>query len=231
MTKIVKKRKVLCPICYLDVPTHFARHLERYHFDHAEVKKILSHFPQNKIRLSKIRELRKQGYFHLHVEKNITNPVRRSKNKDTAYVVCPYCLRNYSKKLLHRYVKDCCKKPDNSNLEKNCLRDLQTFMASATKKNTNFFKKLHLYLEVFKIMQADDISAVAKNDPLIILYGEGLINKHKRKQIVNVISNRIREIACLKISIKQNYCENLVCFFYYSNARTLSNFNKCNKNY
>lgn len=120
----------------------------------------------------------------MNVEKNMVNPVRRPKNDDTVLVTCKYCCGSYSKKLLRRHVITCLKSEGKVS-SKNCLQESQTFMASVTMKNTDFFKKMRLYVykEVFNIMQPDDISQVAKNDPLIILFGEALVNRHRRIQI------------------------------------------------
>ncbi|KAJ8928004.1 hypothetical protein NQ314_019470 [Rhamnusium bicolor] len=50
-------------------------------------------------------------------------------------------------------------------------------------------------------MRANNISDVAKNDPVICLYGESLLAKHKRQQIANVVSNKIKEMARLLMTI------------------------------
>ncbi|XP_074027761.1 uncharacterized protein isoform X1 [Leptinotarsa decemlineata] len=69
-------------------------------------------------------------------------------------------------------------------------------------KNHEFLKSSRIKDEIFIIMRPDDISLVAKNDPLICLYGEALLNKHKRKQIAIVISNKMREMGRLLIALK-----------------------------
>ncbi|KAJ8941088.1 hypothetical protein NQ314_010493 [Rhamnusium bicolor] len=51
-------------------------------------------------------------------------------------------------------------------------------------------------------MRADSVSNVAKSDPLICLYGEVLLAKHKRQQIATLISNKIREMAKMLIAIR-----------------------------
>ncbi|XP_060519128.1 uncharacterized protein LOC132697593 [Cylas formicarius] len=51
-------------------------------------------------------------------------------------------------------------------------------------------------------MRADEISATAKSDPLICLFGETLLAKHKRQQIANIVSNRMREMARMLMVIK-----------------------------
>lgn len=68
----------------------------------------------------------------------------------------------------------------------------------------NFLNKSRLKKEVFGIMRADKISYVAKSDPLVCLYGESYLNKHKRAQMNVVISNRMRELARFKIVLQKS---------------------------
>lgn len=82
------------------------------------------------------------------------------------------------------------------------MTQAQTFMASVKWKNQDFLKASRIRSEVFKIMRPDEISFEAKADPMICLYGENLLNKHKRQQISIVVSNKIREMARLLIAIK-----------------------------
>ncbi|KAJ8911356.1 hypothetical protein NQ315_011649 [Exocentrus adspersus] len=185
--KTTKERETICPICFQEVTTHFPRHLLRHHGNSKQVKLLNSLKPRSKERLDMIAALRKQGYFYMKTEKGILKPVRS----------------HYSKKLLYKHVKICkLKPPDTTNPGKNCLSKSQTYMASMTSKNQNFLKSSRIREEVFSIMRPDEISGVAKNDPLICLYGEELLNKHKRKQICTVVSNKIREMARLLIAVK-----------------------------
>lgn len=198
-----RERPTICTICYQDVITHFTRHLFRHHKDHKDVIKIKNLEPRSKERLALVAALRKQGYFHLYVEKDILNPVRTSNNPKS---VCTYCLGQYSKKLLYKHVKICKNKPPNAvNPGKHCTSKSQTFMASVLSKNHEYLRTSRVKKEVFDIMRADDISAVAKNDPLICLYGETLLAKHKRQQIATCISNKIREMARMLITIKSTH--------------------------
>lgn len=121
-------------------------------------------------RLALISALRKQGYFHLSTEKDVVNPVRSSKDPNIKYFVCTFCLGHYSKHLLYKHVKFCRNKPaDIRNAGKSCLSRSQSFMASAMLKNQEYLRTSRLKKEVFDIMPADNISEVAKNDPLICL--------------------------------------------------------------
>lgn len=185
------------------MPTHFTRHLLRHHGNHKDVLLLRSLKPRSKERLQLVSSLRKQGYFHLKIEKDILNPVRSSKNPDAEYFVCQFCLGHYTKNLLHKHVKICSNKPQNiSKPGKNCLSKSQTFMVSMAAKNEAFLSTSRIKDEVFGIMRPDNISFVAKSDPLIGLYGEMLLNKHKRQQMARVVSNKMREMARLLISLK-----------------------------
>lgn len=198
-----RERPTICPICFEDVVTHFTRHLFRHHIDDKQVQTIQKLKPRSKERLALVSTLRKQGYFHLKIEKNIENPVKSSKLPDVKYFPCQFCLGLYRKDLLYKHVKICKLKPVNlKNPGAKCLANSQTFMAIAHSKNHAFLKSSRLKEEVFGIMRADEISAVAKSDPLICLCGEALLSKHKRQQSATVVANKIRELARLTIALK-----------------------------
>jgi hypothetical protein len=198
-----RERPTICPICYTDVTTHFTRHLFRHHSDNEHVTKIKNLPPKGKERLALVSALRKQGYFHLKTEKNVLNPVRTSTKPETQYFVCVYCLGQYTKKLLYKHVKICKQKPASEKEPgKNCLTKSQNFLATITSKNQSFLRSDRIKNEVFSIMRADEISYAAKSDPLICMYGESLLNKHKRQQIATVISNKIREMGRLLIALR-----------------------------
>ncbi|CAG9826831.1 unnamed protein product [Diabrotica balteata] len=198
-----RERPTICPICFGDVTTHFTRHLFRHHSNNQQVIQIKNLPPRSIERLSMVSALRKQGYFHLKTEKNLTNPVRTSSNPETEYFACIYCLGHYSKTLLYKHVKVCKQKPiGETNPGKRCLTKSQDFLVSMISKNQDFLKAARLKEEVFTIMRADNISLVAKSDTLICLYGEHLLNKHKRQQISTHISNKMREMGRLLIALK-----------------------------
>lgn len=48
-------------------------------------------------------------------------------------------------------------------------------------------------------MKADHILLVAKMDPLIYLFGEQYLKKHKRKQMAVVCSNKMRELIINRV--------------------------------
>lgn len=206
-----RERPTICPICFKDVITHFTRHLFRHHKNHKEVCLLRSLKPKSKERLNLIAALRKQGDFVLKTEKNISHPVKSSRKPDTEYFICQYCLGQYTKCLLFKHIKRCKSKPNNTEPPKNCLSASQTFMAMINLKNCNFLKTSRVKREIFDVMRPDDISATVKNDTLICLYGETLLSKHKRQQIINVVSNKMREMGRLLIAFRKTHHVN--CLF------------------
>ncbi|KAL3271878.1 hypothetical protein HHI36_022348 [Cryptolaemus montrouzieri] len=182
-----RERPTICPICFDDVMTHFTRHLFRHHKKDPCVHKILKLSPKYKERLALVSSMRKQGYLYMRTEKNIENPVRRSKQIDnsvTKHFVCTYCLATAER------------------ASRNCLARSQTFLATLISKNQDFLQSSRIKEEEFGLMRADDISYTAKSDPLICLYGETLLKKYKRQQICTTISNKMREIAKMLIALK-----------------------------
>ena len=110
---------------------------------------------------------------------------------------------NTVKKTLYKHVKACKKRPLDKNYDgKKCLSKSQTFTLLSHKNNV-LLRSSRLRDEVFNIMRADAISEVAKTDPMICLYGESLLQKHKRKQMAVVVSNKMREMARLLIAIRE----------------------------
>lgn len=204
--------------------THFVRHLTRHHKDDREVMLFQSLPARSKQRMGIVAALRKRGYFHMNVEKNILNPVRRSKNPETKYFVCTYCLGHYTKTNLYKHVKICASRPETDlNPGSQCLRNSQNFMTLVFSKNQEFLKSSRLGKEVFSIMRPDDISAVAKTDTLICLYGEALLSKHKRQQISVVVSNKIREMGRLLITLRQR-SPGVNCLFDYLKPEYFQDF-------
>ncbi|CAH0558836.1 unnamed protein product [Brassicogethes aeneus] len=178
--------KNLCPVCFEEVG-HFSRHLIRKHSEDETVKKILKMPMKSKERRDAILALRKKGNFVLNQEQKILKPVRKpTTNNDNDYFPCVDCLdvKNGDSKVRH-------------------LTQAQTFLAS-TGLLGNYLNKSRLKKNVFSVMRPDEISFAAKNDPLICLFGESYLNKHKRKQMNVVVSNKMRELARLQLALKKS---------------------------
>ncbi|KAJ8909260.1 hypothetical protein NQ315_011239 [Exocentrus adspersus] len=243
--KIWDKRD-LCPFCYKEI-THFARHLERNHKEEPKVQKILS-LPKGDTERKFLWDcLRKEGNFCLFKDEKKVVAVRRPPEKESEnaksfddFAVCEFCTGIYKKKTLYRHAKACrgrvTAKQKTGKLY--ALTQSQTFIAAARCQN-DFLLKSRLKNEVFSIMKPDNISAVAKNDLLICLFGETHLKRHKRQQIVTVTSNKMRELARLLIvlrditpvkslieAIKPEYFDDLVAA-----TKVISGFNPENKTF
>ncbi|KAL1509086.1 hypothetical protein ABEB36_003882 [Hypothenemus hampei] len=206
-------KKNTCPYCVRDI-THFFRHLQRNHKEEGAVKELMSmplKDPKRKILLNAIR---RQGNFTTNAAVDIVRPIRRPKGtymSDVApnsqdgkakYIVCQSCLGYFSRNYLRRHRKMCSlRKDQSSDTRENHLSTAQLF-AICSGQQKDFYESLRLKHEVFPIMRNDEISKVAMSDPLICSYAESLLRKHKRPQIKNVISNKMRELGRLLISIK-----------------------------
>lgn len=202
-----------CPYCLRDV-SHFPRHLQRNHKNEGAVKKLLSmtfRDPERKVLLDAIR---RQGNFASNSTTNIIRPIRRprgERNNDIVanseegkekYVVCQSCLGYFSRKFLGRHRRMCPLRTDKVSIvpEKH-LTTAQIFAVCSGVHN-EYLNSMRLKTEVFPIMRSDDISKTAMNDSLICSYAESLLRKHKRIQIRNVISNKMRELGRLLIIMK-----------------------------
>ncbi|KAB0805127.1 hypothetical protein PPYR_02097 [Photinus pyralis] len=235
-----QERATLCPICYKDVDTHFSRHLLRHHKDHQQVQLMAKLKPKSKERRSIVTALRKQGYFHLKTEKDKLNPVKSSKDTATKYFVCVHCLGYYAKNSLYKHVKRCTRRPVDQGKPKSWLAESQSFSALVKLKNDKLLKSLRIREEVFSVMKPDEISHTAKSDPLIILYGEHLISKHKRQQIAVVVSNKIREMGRLLLALKEfnprleslfSYLKPNMFEFFVAATKKISGYNETNKSF
>ncbi|XP_050315165.1 uncharacterized protein LOC126749510 [Anthonomus grandis grandis] len=207
-------RKNTCPYCDRDV-THFARHLERNHLNEGAVKELCSLGSRNPKRKLLLKAILRQGNFTSNSKINIIRPVRRpkgehnceivpnSENLKDKYIVCQSCLGYFSRNYLKRHRKKCKLRTDQSlTARQHHLSSAQMF-AMCTGPNSNFYESLRLKNEVFPIMRSDDISKAAMGDVLICSYAESLLRKHRRPQIKNVISNKMRELGRLLLTLRE----------------------------
>lgn len=204
-----------CPYCFEEV-THFARHLQRIHKDEGAVKELSGLPLKDPKRKLLINVIRRQGNYFFHSKSNILKPVRRPKRKSDKeceqtnsddgkqkYVVCPNCYGFFKREFLRHHGKTCRLASKNeSHSRQNHLTSSQMFTVCAGPYK-DFYSSLRLKEEVFKILRADEISQIAMKDILICSYAESLLRKHKRTQIRNTISNKMRELGRLLLTLKK----------------------------
>lgn len=201
-------KKNSCPYCFQEI-THFSRHLQRNHKEEGAVKEFLT-LPPHDTKRKILNLIRRQGNFAHSNNSSIVKPVRRPRNVDQerncplqeneTYVTCPDCFGFFKRNFLRRH-RNNCKVKDRSGTRNNHLSEAQIFKICNGPSN-DFYNSLRLKEEVFKIMRADNISQIAMKDPLICSYAESLLQKHKRTQIRTTISNKMRELGRLLISLK-----------------------------
>ncbi|CAG9773450.1 unnamed protein product [Ceutorhynchus assimilis] len=205
----------MCPYCMCEV-TQFPRHLERNHPEEGAVKEVLSLPNSNKKRKILLDSIRRQGNYVRHKSEDVIRPIRRPRDtednpdlKNGTYLPCDYCLGFFKRDYIRRHRKQCLlhnatdDRTQDSLHRINHLSKVQLFTI-CTGPYKDFYDSLQLKKEVFPIMRNDDISKAAMSGVLICSFGESQLKKHRRTQIKNVISNKLREMGRLLIELRKS---------------------------
>lgn len=188
--------------------THFARHLVRNHKEEGAIQELTA-LPQNNPRRKILLDtIRRQGNYVLNQNVAILRPIRRPRfnvttTETSEYLACNYCLGYFKRRYLRRHRRTCKLRTNEPSGRENHLSEAQMFSV-CTGEYKDFYSTLRVTKEVFPIMKNDDVSKAAMGDVLICSFGESQIQKHKRTQIKNVISNKMREMGRLFIALKQS---------------------------
>lgn len=163
--------------------------------------------PKSIERRNAIAILRRKGNFVLQTEQQFIKPVRKPKGPDKEnldnvnYSTCVDCYGIFKSSYLWRHRKHCKAKKESNNMKNfNHRSQAQTFLVS-TGLLGNFLNKSRL-IGVFKSLRADNIGLAARSDPMICLYGESILGKHKRKQMHGVVSQKMRTMGKLLLALK-----------------------------
>lgn len=195
------KKRTRCPYCK-DVITNFDRHLIRNHKEEKEVQEMIGYSPKSKQRKEIIALLRNDGHFQEYLVGNVLPTYRPAVALDlNQYIPCGYCKGIFKKTYLSRHAKKCKAKEVHQRGAKHMTAS-QTLIASASDFGSAL-SKMRVTSEVFSIMKPDEISLVAKTDPLIVMFGENYLKKHKRPQTIHCCSNKMRELARLLIDFHE----------------------------
>ncbi|XP_072387629.1 uncharacterized protein [Diabrotica undecimpunctata] len=100
----------------------------------------------------------------------------------------------YSAKNLWRHRKIC--NPDS--ITRNSQSQAQNFLLRHLKLDT------YLKETVFPRMRADNVSLVAKKDPLICAFGSRYLKIHREQHFIPVASRKMRELAKIVIELRKN---------------------------
>ena len=193
-------KKHACAFCDLK-SEQIIRHIEAKHSKEPEVIALKKCEKNTKERAKLTKLLKYKGNFKANIKVLKENNgtlivVRRPKGEEDAskFVPCAACLGFYSKCELYRHdcVADKDKKP-----ERHLLRESRILLSSAL-DNTS-----PLLAEVLVKMVDDEISQVAKNDPLILKMMGLLLEKHDSKQ-QNQIRQKARDISRLLLHVRKH---------------------------
>lgn len=183
-----EKKSNFCFYCETSV-LNFSRHIVRNHPSETDVQKIILQPSGSKERKRLLDLLRKKGNF---LNSNIVRkPVQRLRTEKDL-LPCDNCLGFFSAKLLWRHRIKCTK-----------LKSRNHRAAAQNVLIANLRIDTKLRETVFPRMRADEISLVAKKDPLICAYGARYIKVHREKHFINVASRKMRELSRFLIEIKK----------------------------
>lgn len=197
-----KDRLDFCIFCDKDVG-HFARHMYTWHESEFEVQRILSFKTKSAERRKALCELKKKGNFIRNKISDVKlRPVKRTKsNVDTKddFLPCAHCLGFYKKKGLYRHTKRC--SPNILGKRQTSQSDGQTTLSLNSRHRHQTFLKTVL----FSRMKADEISLIAKSDPLICNYGYSYLKGRRSKGNFDLVKQNMRRLAkLLKYAKDQN---------------------------
>ncbi|CAH1106714.1 unnamed protein product [Psylliodes chrysocephalus] len=183
------RAKDFCYFCK-DLVLNFARHIIKSHSYEDAVQKILSKPVGSKERKHLITNLRKQGNY-LNSKVNF-KPMKKSNvpYPQAGYVPCDFCLGLYAQKHLWRHKKTCVERVHMS-----------TNQINQVKIKLNIDRELQE--KVFPTMRCDQVSLVAKKDPLICAFGARYLKVHRASNSINVTSRKMRELSKLLIEVKK----------------------------
>jgi hypothetical protein len=152
--------------------------LERKHIEEREIREIFALQPKCSERKRLIAMLRNEGNLDSGLRGQIIPKKRQFGIPEIQndYVICIYCKAYYKRLALSRHAKKCFAKPfsdDQPNNKQRALIESVVFAAS-NRKYGDILNKSNLKEIIFKKMMPDDITAIALDDLIIVLYGEDL---------------------------------------------------------
>ncbi|CAH0549496.1 unnamed protein product [Brassicogethes aeneus] len=191
--KTIRARRThVCSFCGSSV-TNFSRHLIRNHSDELRVQEVLSLDKKSSKRKKLLDKIRREGDF----SSSEIVPVMRKERDVNSYIVCTFCKGYYSKRSLRSHAKRCYFNPDPS-LRFNALIEGQTFMAGPF-NSQDPLKQTGL----LSVLKADEISLMAKKDPIICEVARRYLKSHKDKDFLLVAKRHMRRLAQLLLNLRK----------------------------
>ncbi|CAG0901640.1 unnamed protein product [Cyprideis torosa] len=164
-------------------------HRKRVHGEELEVAQALA-LPKGFARTAKLNRLRYKGRLvHLQEE------------EEKEKLPCPQCGKFLSPAYLSHHVKkNCpCRTNDSKILSKGARKAARWTIPLPTSVGTPAFQD-----RVLRTIRLDEVGKLATSSNPIVLYGYALFRQHGHSQhLMNMVSNRMREMARLLIGVRQ----------------------------
>ena len=201
---IVHDKLHACYFC-CKLVTNIWRHYEQVHSKESEVEKILALPTDDSHRNREIVQLRLLGdYYHnlnvLQTKRGHLVVVRRPTDVTVDYsdfLPCTSCRGFFLRTELWRHVRKCqFAEPESC---KRCQKDAQLLIAPVIYSHVTGSPALS---QILGAMKNDEISLVAKNDALILSFGDLLVHGQASAKYVQV-SERMRQLARLVLQLRK----------------------------
>ena len=194
-----------CFYCQKDY-TNITKHYLGVHAKEKEVQHIESYPLKSKDRKHALLKLRNSGdYQHncsvLKSGHGTLITYTRNWNDASAekFLPCQYCLGFFLKSCLWRHIKNCPFAPDEKKTKYRKISSQASLLLPTKTEVSNGLRE-----NVLKRMSADEISIAARNDTIIVKFGEKLYQKHGHlTHLYTHVSQKMRELGRLIISLRE----------------------------
>jgi transcription elongation factor Elf1 len=234
---ILKKRNRVynkvnaCPYCG-ELKVNFDKHILNVHKGETDVKKLLDLEPRSKERIELVEKLLAKGNHEhnvktINLKRGLFIPKRRPSARKAQgkkinwsvsdYGPCPGCTLWMKKSLLARHTSHCASHKQNHQMKMSSSEIL--LQSDITAGRVDRKASDDLVKEVYKIMKNDDISRIAKSDPLIVQAGNGVLmrnigNKAMRRyyasSVMRLLARLLLELRKLQVD---EHAKETLCFY------------------
>jgi len=204
--KRVFDKKHCCLYCSKS-STNLTKHLLNKHKDEVRIKQIMMQAKMSQERKLQLELVRNLGDYKHNCDGRSKGegeiiPWRSPPEHVAAedYIPCPDCFAFFQQKLLWRHHKECafCKRSDKKHVFRSLKSEAELLLPSTHEVSRGLQER------VLAMMNRDEMSILARNDPLITSYGEKLFQKHGHLEHLHQhISCKMRELARLVAAVRQ----------------------------
>ena len=200
------RKKQACLYCG-ELTSKLPRHMTRRHPTEKDVVAALSHPSGSANRKAAWHKLRSRGNYHHNMtvmdvgKGNIIvarKPNKSGRDIDTEdFLPCPYCRGFYRRQELWKHTNGCTTKPEiQPDIQKRVQLNAKLMLFGAMTKSSNMLDN------VLATMRNDEITLVARSDPLIVEVGKLLVQKHGVTKASDT-SQTMRELSRLVMQLRK----------------------------